>query len=84
MPSSPYVLVLYYSLHGATAIMASHVARGVEQVRGIEARVRTVAPVSASHETGGEPIPERMSPAIVSIWGGSPSVNSLAATLIDM
>ena len=58
MPSTPYVLVLYYSRHGATATMASHVARGVEQVRGIEARVRTVAPVSASHETGGEPIPE--------------------------
>jgi NAD(P)H dehydrogenase (quinone) len=54
----PYILVLYYSRGGATATMASHVARGVEQISGMEARIRTVPPVSASHETSGEDIPE--------------------------
>ncbi len=53
-----YVLVLYYSRYGATATMASHVARGVEQVSGIEARVRTVPPVAASHEVAGDAVPE--------------------------
>jgi len=54
----PYVLVLYYSRHGATATLASHVARGVEQVAGMEARLRTVPPVSAAHEGEAEAIPE--------------------------
>ena len=53
-----YVLVPYYSRYGATATMASHVARGVEQVRGMEARVRTVPPVAAAHEAPGDAIPE--------------------------
>lgn len=44
--ASPYVLVLYYSRHGATAEMARHIAQGVEQ-SGMEARLRTVPPVSA-------------------------------------
>jgi len=56
--NGPYVLVLYYSRDGATAIMATHVARGVEQVNGIEARLRTVPPVSAETEAGLESIPE--------------------------
>ena len=46
----PFILVLYYSRHGATATMASHVARGVEQVSGVEARLRTVPAVSAATE----------------------------------
>lgn len=41
-----YILVLYYSLHGATRAMANQIARGIEQVTGIEARVRTVPKVS--------------------------------------
>lgn len=44
--SAPYVLVLYYSRHGKTADLARLIARGVEQVSGIEARVRTVPEVS--------------------------------------
>ena len=43
----PYVLVLYYSRHGSTEAMARQVARGVAQVSGVEARLRTVPPVSA-------------------------------------
>lgn len=45
-----FVLVLYYSRHGSTAKMAEYVARGVEQVNGIEARIRTVPPVSPKSE----------------------------------
>jgi NAD(P)H dehydrogenase (quinone) len=55
---SPYVLVLYYSRQGATATMARHVARGVEKVAGIEARIRTVPPISAATEATVESIPE--------------------------
>ena len=56
---TPYILVLFYSRHGAVAEMARHVARGVEQVPGIEARVRTVPGVSATTEQAGEAIPEQ-------------------------
>lgn len=59
MAATPFVLVLYYSRHGATATMASQVARGVEQVVGIEARLRTVAPVSTNCEVTGDTIPEQ-------------------------
>ncbi len=40
------VLVLFYSRHGATANMANLVARGVEEVDGVEATIRTVPAVS--------------------------------------
>ena len=43
--SSPYILGLYYSRHGATAEMARQIARGVE-LGGLEARLRTVPAVS--------------------------------------
>lgn len=46
MSKRPYILVLYYSRHGATAEMAAQVARGVQQVQGIDVRLRTVPPVS--------------------------------------
>ena len=59
MGTNPYVLILYYSRHGATATMASHVARGVEQVAGIAARVRTVAPISTVCEASSDDIPEQ-------------------------
>src|SRR5690554_3839243 len=47
--NAPYVLILYYSRSGATENMARLIARGVEQVAGIEARLRTVPPVSPDH-----------------------------------
>lgn len=46
MAETPYVLVLYYSRSGHTAEMALQVARGIARLEGIEARVRTVPPVS--------------------------------------
>lgn len=55
MLTEPYILVVYYSRGGATAAMARHVARGVECVEGIQARVRTVpsltSPPSDSADT---------------------------------
>jgi NAD(P)H dehydrogenase (quinone) len=56
---APYILVLYYSRHGATAAMAHDIARGVEQVTGMEARLRTVPPVSPDTEASLEPIPDQ-------------------------
>ena len=56
--SRPWVLVLYYSRHGKTAEMAKLIARGVEQVTGMEARLRTVPEISANTETSAPPIPE--------------------------
>jgi NAD(P)H dehydrogenase (quinone) len=54
----PYILVLYYSRDGATAAMAKQVARGVECVSGIEARLRTVPSLSApDHDSEGMALP---------------------------
>ncbi|HEX5842363.1 MAG TPA: NAD(P)H:quinone oxidoreductase [Pseudomonas sp.] len=54
--SAPYILVLYYSRHGATAEMARQVARGVE-MGGLEARLRTVPAVSSECEAVAPSIP---------------------------
>ena len=53
----PEVLVLYYSRHGATAEMARHIARGIEEVDRMSARIRTVAPVSTECEAVADSIP---------------------------
>ena len=55
--SLPYVLILYYSRHGATRAMAEQLAAGVESCRGIEARLRTVPPVSPTCEAVDPEIP---------------------------
>ncbi|MBU1742234.1 MAG: NAD(P)H-quinone oxidoreductase, partial [Proteobacteria bacterium] len=39
------ILILYYSSHGSTAEMARQIARGVEEVAGMSARLRTVPAV---------------------------------------
>ncbi|MBT8429227.1 MAG: NAD(P)H:quinone oxidoreductase [Gammaproteobacteria bacterium] len=56
-----YILVLFYSHHGATAEMARQVARGVEEA-GLEARLRTVPAVSADHEATAPPVPDTGAP----------------------
>ena len=55
--SDSYVLVLYYSRQGATATMAQHIARGVELVQGVSARLRTVPSVSSTCEQSEDEIP---------------------------
>ena len=52
------ILVLYYSLHGHTAEMARLVARGVDEVQGASARIRTVPPVSDGLHHRNPPVPE--------------------------
>ena len=47
---NPYILVLYYSRTGATKKMAEFIARGVEKITGMEARIRTVPAVSPNFE----------------------------------
>jgi NAD(P)H dehydrogenase (quinone) len=51
------ILVLYYSHTGAVKDMAQVVARGVEQVAGCAARLRTVPRVAAAHEAPARPVP---------------------------
>lgn len=56
------ILVLYYSRHGAVKAMAQLIARGIEQVPGAAARVRTVPPVSAVCEATAPAVPEEGAP----------------------
>lgn len=57
MSDTPEILVLYYSRHGATAALARQICRGIESVAGVQARLRTVAPVSAEIEAVQSEIP---------------------------
>ncbi len=52
------ILVLYYSPGGTTAEMANIIARGVEEIDGVQARVRTVPDVSPTTEQSATSIPE--------------------------
>lgn len=55
--STTTVLVLFYSRHGATAEMARRIARGIEEIAGVEACLRTVPPVSPECAAVTDPIP---------------------------
>jgi NAD(P)H dehydrogenase (quinone) len=52
------VLVLYYSRQGSTAALARQICRGVESISGIQARLRTVTPVSATTQKLDAPVPD--------------------------
>lgn len=54
----PYILVLYYSRHGKVEKMAQHLARGVERT-GMEAKLRTVPPLTTATEASLPSIPEQ-------------------------
>ncbi len=56
------VLVLYYSRHGATAQLAREIAQGIDSVKGVTARIRTVPAVSANTEATEPDIPEQGPP----------------------
>ena len=56
------ILVLYYSQHGATRQMAQLIARGVDQVDGVRARLRTVPKVSTVCEATEPGIPDSGAP----------------------
>jgi NAD(P)H dehydrogenase (quinone) len=51
------ILVLYYSRQGSTAALARQICRGVETVSGMQARLRTVAPVAVTTERPDPPVP---------------------------
>jgi NAD(P)H dehydrogenase (quinone) len=60
----PEILVLYYSRGGSVARLARHVARGVGEVAGMSARVRTVPPVAAVTTEAAPPVPEDGAPYV--------------------
>lgn len=56
------ILVLYYSLNGSIAELAQYIARGVEEVPGIQALLRTVPKVSTVCEATEDSIPNQGAP----------------------
>jgi NAD(P)H dehydrogenase (quinone) len=60
------ILVVYYSRSGSTASMARQVCRGVESVRGAQARLRSVPPVAAVTAVAAPPVPEEGAPYVES------------------
>jgi NAD(P)H dehydrogenase (quinone) len=58
------ILVLYYSLHGHTASLARYIARGIEEVEGVRARVRTVPPISDGTNHHHDGVPEEGPPYV--------------------
>jgi len=56
------ILVLYYSRNGKTAQLARLVARGIEEVPGCAARLRSVPPVAPVTETSSPPEPDEGAP----------------------
>lgn len=60
----PDILVLYYSRTGAVRSLADHVARGVDSVAGMSARVRTVPRVVVATELADPPVPPEGAPYV--------------------
>jgi NAD(P)H dehydrogenase (quinone) len=58
------ILVLYYSQGGAVKEMAHLIARGIESVNGVKARIRTVPKVSANCEATESEIPATGAPYV--------------------
>ena len=60
----PEILVVYYSRNGSVQQMAKLIARGIEMVPGVSARLRTVPPVSSNIGETAIAIPEEGSPYV--------------------
>ena len=58
------VLVLYYSRGGSVARLARQIARGIGEVDGVSARLRTVPPVAAVTQQAAPPVPEDGAPYV--------------------
>lgn len=58
------VLVLYYSRGGSVARLARQIARGIGEIDGVVARVRTVPPVAAITQAAAPPVPEDGAPYV--------------------
>ena len=60
----PDILVLYYSRGGSVARLARQVARGVGEVAGMQARLRTVPAVAAETQVAAPPVPDDGAPFV--------------------
>jgi NAD(P)H dehydrogenase (quinone) len=60
----PDILVLYYSRGGSVARLARLIARGIEEVDGMRARLRTVPPVAAVTQQAAPPVPDEGAPYV--------------------
>ena len=60
----PEILVLYYSRGGSVARLARQIARGIEEVDGMQARLRTLPPVAPVTQTAQPPEPEDGAPYV--------------------
>jgi len=60
----PDILVLYYSRGGSVARLARQVARGVNEVPDMVARLRTVPPVAFATQVAAPPEPEEGAPYV--------------------
>lgn len=60
----PEILVLYYSRGGSVARLARQVARGVAEVAGMSARLRSVPPVAAVTAVAAPPVPDEGAPYV--------------------
>lgn len=60
----PDILVLYYSRGGSVARLARHIARGIEEVPGMAARLRTVPPVATTTTLASPPEPDEGAPYV--------------------
>ena len=58
------ILVLYYSRSGSVAKLARQIARGVGEVAGMSARLRTVPPVAAVTQQAAPPVPDEGAPYV--------------------
>jgi len=58
------ILVLYYSAGGSVREMAQLVARGIHQVAGATARLRTVPPVAPRTQVAEPPVPDEGAPYV--------------------
>ena len=58
------ILVLYYSRYGATKELARLIAEGIESVPGVNARLRTVPPVSTVCESTEPAVPSAGAPYV--------------------
>ncbi|ASC57763.1 NAD(P)H:quinone oxidoreductase [Vibrio vulnificus] len=56
MSVTTQLLVLYYSRHGKTKLLARQIARGIESIPHCEAALRTVTELNASSQQASEPI----------------------------
>ncbi|NUO71713.1 MAG: NAD(P)H:quinone oxidoreductase [Frateuria sp.] len=60
----PEILVLYYSRGGSVARLARQIARGIGEVEGMSARIRSVPPVTAITQAAAPPVPEDGAPYV--------------------